>query len=49
MMPLCFSENDILHTIVHGNKDFDNKVNVRIPKLLLKFIKDSERFDQPIF
>ena len=44
-MPL--NENDLLHVILCGNKNFDNNMNTK--STTIKFIKYSERFDQPLF
>ena len=46
---MSVNENDLLHVILYGNKNFDNKMNVSILKATIKFIKVSERLDQPLF
>ena len=46
---MSLNENDLLHVILYGNKNFDNKMNISILTATIKFIKDSERFDQPLF
>ena len=35
--------------ILYGNKNFDDNMNISILTATIKFIKDSERFDQPLF
>ena len=46
---MSLNENELLHVILHGNKKFDNNMNIRILAATIKFIKGSERFDQPLF
>ena len=46
-MPL--NESDLLDVILYGNKNFDNNINITVLTATIKFIKDSERFDQPLF
>ena len=46
---MYLNESGLLHVILYGNKDFDNSVNISILTATIKFIKDSERFDQPLF
>ena len=41
---LPFNESDLLHVILHGNKNFHNNMNIRILTVTIKFIKDSETF-----
>ena len=45
---MSYSENDLLHVIMYVNKNFGNNMNIRILTTTIKYIKDSERFDQPI-
>ena len=47
IMPL--NESDLLHVMLYGNNNFDNIMNISILTATIKFIKDSERFDQPLF
>ena len=44
---MSLSETDLLHVILYGNKNFDNNINISILNAAIKFIKVSERFDQP--
>ena len=44
---MYLNKNDLLHVIMHGNKNFNNNMNIRTSAI--KFSKDSERFDQPLF
>ena len=44
---MYLNKNDLLHVTMHGNKNFDNNMNIRTSAI--KFSKDSERFDQPLF
>ena len=46
---ISLNENDPLHVVLYGIKNFDNNMNISIPNATIKFIKDSERFDQPLF
>ena len=47
---MSLNENDQLHVIMYGNKNVENKTNVSILlTTTIKFIKNSERFDQPLF
>ena len=45
---MSLNESDLLHVILYRNKNFDN-LNISILNATIKFIKDSERFDQPLF
>ena len=38
------SENNLVHVIRYGNKNFDNSINVRMLNATIKLI-----FDQPLF
>ena len=42
------NENDLRHVILYGNKNFDSNINISILTATIKFIKVSERFDQPL-
>ena len=46
---MSLNESDLLHVILYGNKNFDNNINITVLTATIKFIKDSERFDQPLF
>ena len=45
---MSLNENDLLRVILYGNKNFDNNMNISILTATVKFIKVSERFDQPL-
>ena len=45
---LSLNESDLLHVTLYGSKNFDNNMNIRILTATIKFIKDTERFDQPL-
>ena len=46
---ISLNENDLLHVVLFGNKNFDSNMNVSILTATIKFIKDSEKFDQSLF
>ena len=46
---MSLNESDLLHVMLYGSKDFDNNTNIGILSATIKFIKDTERFDQPLF
>ena len=46
---IYLNENDLLLVILYRNKNFDNNMNISVLTATIKFIKDSERFDQPLF
>ena len=46
---MSLNGNDLLHVILYGNKNFDNNMNISILTATIKFIKVSERLDQPLF
>ena len=46
---ISLNENDLLHLIIHEDKNFDSNMDTSILTATVKFIKDSERFDQPPF
>ena len=46
---MFLNESDLIHVILYGNKNFDSNINISIITATIKFIKDSERFDQPLF
>ena len=46
---MSLNESDLLHVVLYGSKKFDNNINISILTATIKFIKDTERFDQPLF
>ena len=46
---MSLNESDLLHVMLYRSKKFDNNMNISILTATIKFIKDTERFDQPIF
>ena len=46
---MSLNESDLIHVILYGNKNFDNNMNKSIITATIKFMKDSERFDQLLF
>ena len=46
---MSLNESDLRHVSLYRNKKFDNNININILTATIKFIKDSERFDQPVF
>ena len=46
---MSVNESDLLHVILYRNKNSDNIMNISILTATIKFIKDTERFDQPLF
>ena len=46
---MSLNKSDLIHAIPYGNKNFGNNMNVSILTATIKFIKDSEGFDQPPF
>ena len=45
---MSLNEIDLLHVVLYGNKNFDRNMNISILTATIKFIKDSERFDEPL-
>ena len=46
------NENDLLHVTMYVNKNYDNNMNIRTLThwtTTIKFVKYSERFNQPLF
>ena len=43
------NESDLLHVMLCRSKKFDNNMNISILTANIKFIKDTGRFDQPLF
>ena len=46
---MSLNESDLLHVMLYGSKKFDNNMNISILTATIKFIKGTERFDQPLF
>ena len=46
---MSLNENDLLHAVLYGNKNFDNNMNISTLTATIKLIKDFERFDPPLF
>ena len=46
---MSLNESDLLHVMLYGSKKFDNNMNISILTATIKFIKETERFDQPLF
>ena len=46
---MSLNERDLLHVMLYGSKKFDNNMNMSILTATIKFIKDTGRFDQPLF
>ena len=46
---MSLNESDLFHVMLYRSKDFDNNMNISILTGTIKFIKDKERFDQPLF
>ena len=45
---MSLNESELRHVSLYWNKKFDNNININILTATIKFIKDSERFDQPV-
>ena len=43
------NESNLLHVMLYGSKNFDKNMNISILTATIKFIKDTETFDQPPF
>ena len=46
---MSLNESGLLHVMLYGSKNFDNNMNISILTATIKFIKDTERFDQSLF
>ena len=46
---MTLNESDLLDVLLYGNKSFDNNMNISILTSTIKFIKDTESFDQSLF
>ena len=42
------SENEIVRVLLFGNKGFTKDMNLRTITSLIRFIKDSKRFDESL-
>ena len=42
---MSLNGSDLLHVILHGNKNFDNNMNISILTATVKFIKNTGSFD----
>ena len=43
------SENEIVQVLLFGDKSFSKDMNSRIITSSIRFIKDSQRFDESLF
>ena len=43
------SENDVVQVLLFSSKGFTRDINLSIIKSSIYFIKDSKRFDEPLF
>ena len=46
---MSLNESDLLHVMLYESKTFDNNMDISILTATVKFIKDTERFDQSLF
>ena len=46
---MSLNESDLLHVMLYGSKNFDNNMNISILTATIKFIKNTEMFDRPLF
>ena len=46
---MSLNETDLLHVMLYGSRKFDNNINMSILTATIKFIKDTGRFDEPLF
>ena len=46
---MSLNESYLLHIMLHGRKNFHSDMNISILTAAIKFIKDTERFAQPLF
>ena len=46
---MSLNESDLLHVMLYESKNFDNNMDISILTATVKFIKDTERFDQSLF
>ena len=46
---MSLNEKDLLHLMLYGSKNFDNNMKISILTATIKFIKDTEKFDQLLF
>ena len=43
------SDNNLIGLLLHGDDKFDDKKNKEILMSTIRFIKDSQRFDEQLF
>ena len=46
---MSLNDSDLLQVRLYGSKNFDHNMHISILTAAIKFIKDTERFDQPLF
>ena len=46
---MSMNKSDLLHVMLYRSKNFDNNMNISILTATIIFIKDTERFDLPLF
>ena len=46
---MSLNESDLIHVMLSGSKKFNSNMNMSILTATIKFIKDTGRFDQPLF
>ena len=46
---MSLNESDLHHVMLYRSKNFDNNMKISILTATIKFIKDTERFDQLLF
>ena len=46
---MSLNESDLLYVMLYRSKNLDNNMNISILTATIKFIKNTERFDQPLF
>ena len=46
---MSLNESDLLPLMLYGSKNFDSNMNISILTATMIFIKDTERFNQPLF
>ena len=46
---MSLNENDLLHVILYGNKNFDSNMNISILTATINFIEGCKKFDHPRF
>ena len=46
---MSMNKSDLIHVMLYRSKNFDNNMNISILTATIIFIKDTERFDLPLF